>query len=79
MDMKKWVIIGLFTLMFACQRNSSRGYIPNDVLMAFNDTYPEAEKVKWEAHEESYLVRFRDGGETKEAVYQLDGAYVKEE
>jgi hypothetical protein len=77
--MKKWLVIGLFTLLFACNRNSSSANIPDDVLMAFNDTYPEAEKVKWESKNDSYFVTFREDNTFKEAIYQFDGTFVKEE
>jgi hypothetical protein len=77
--MKKWLVVGLLTLLFSCKRNSSSSSIPDEVLMSFNDTYPEAEKVKWASDNESYKVSFKEGGITKEVIYELNGTFVKEE
>ena len=76
--MKKWLVIGLFAILLGCHnRSTSKGYIPDDILDAFNNSYPEAEKVDWQSSDGYYQVKFRENGTMKTAFYQLDGTFVR--
>ncbi len=69
----------LFSLLFfACERNQ-KDQVPERIRQNFNETYTNAEKVKWSLKKNSYEVDFYLENKHIEAEYDLEGNQIQEE
>lgn len=68
------VIVAGFT---ACHKNIASNTVPVDVVTAFNQRYPDAERVKWETDDGMYEATFKINGNKENAYYEPDGTLVR--
>jgi len=76
--MKNIVLIGMFALFAtgACNKSMQYSQVPEDVIISFNQRYPDATDTKWKEDGGLYEVRFKDGDTKKEATYSADGSLL---
>ena len=83
--MKKLMLIMITTFfMMSCHKEIkvNTSDVPSVIITAFNEKYPEAKDVKWEAEDEKgfyFEANFMLNGKQKAVQYKPDGTFVEEE
>jgi len=85
--MKTNSLIAVFALMLclscATEFEIASTDLPEAVLKTFNDKYPSATDVEWEAEKKNgklyFEAEFKVDGKTKEAYFRPDGTFSFEE
>ncbi len=76
--MKNIVLIGMFALFAigACNKSTRYAQVPEEVIVSFNQRYPDASDVRWKEDDGLYQARFKDGRTKKEATYSENGSLL---
>lgn len=75
---RMWMIVILaMIVMGACSRNVQTSAVPEEVITAFNQRYPDAVDVRWELNNGLYEAEFMVNGQEREAYYREDGSLMQ--